>query len=212
MIDDVLQCVLLSLSLPRLVQVKLVDRQWRRVARRVLTSDEWLYMGVSVEIPLTVCDEIQWFAERPLLNDRLSMKNPYHNLRSMQYAVEYQWNVLQLPCRIELSLEHGRTDGEWEVGILEDLTVDNDMCIRSIVVTIRDSIRFFAPHHFRDEYWPEGTFDSDNELSWWILDGIFPLVPGSARHWMYPNRATLDYHLRDKSRPVRRSTGEDVRV
>tara|TARA_B110001452_G_scaffold266984_1_gene275297 strand:- start:2885 stop:3283 length:399 start_codon:yes stop_codon:yes gene_type:complete len=132
----------------------------------------------------------------------------------MQYAVEYQWNVLQLPCRIEMSLEYGLTNGEWEVGILEDLTVDNDMCIRSIVVTIRDSIRFFAPHHFRDEYWPEGTFGSDNEneLSGWIFDGIFPLVPGSARHWMYPNRATLECHLKDKSRPVRRSTGEDVRV
>lgn len=208
MIDDALQCVMLSLSLPRLVQLKLVDRQWRRVARRVLTSDEWLYMG----LPQREYNDRN--AECEVFQQSWWIRIAYCNLRSMRYAVRCQWNVLQLPCRIGLSLR----DGDDEIGILEDLTVDSNMCIRSINVTIGDSMRFFSPEHFLDEYLNGATsidvspFDSYEKMSDEILQSILPLVPDSKRHWVHPESITLGMHLTDKSRPVRRSTGEDVRV
>lgn len=204
MIDDVLQCVMLSLSLPRLVQLKLVDRQWRRVARRVLTSDEWLYMGLPQREYNDHLEEREVFFKWS--------RTAYCNLRSMRYAVRCQWNVLQLPCRIELQL---CDEGDDEIGILEDLVVDSNMCIRSINVTIGNS----SPEHFLDEYYNGATsidgspnVDSHEKVSLKILTNIIPLVQDSARHWAHPQYFTLECHLKDKSRPVLLATGEDVRV
>lgn len=198
MIDDVLQCVMLSLSLPRLVQLKLVDRQWRRVARRVLTSDEWLYIGIErMGDHRNIWCERDWFMDVKLRG----------NLLSMSQAVAHQWNAIQLPCRVEILLM--ACEDRMEVGILEDLVVDGDLHIRSIVLSLRD-MRFVAPQHIQDEFLP-GCDDYDN-IDDWILDGLYPLVPDSKRHWSHPNRTALECHLKDKSRPVRRATGEDVRV
>lgn len=206
MIDDVLQCVMLSLSLPRLVQLKLVDRQWRRVARRVLTSDEWLYIGIERmghHRYIRFGNGLKERCEQYLFTD----DNLRGNLLSMRQAVACQWNAIQLPCRVEIVLEV--CEDRMEFGILEDLVVDGDLHIRSIVLSLRD-MRFVAPQHIQDEFLPGQ--EEYGDLDWWILDGLYPLVPDSKRHWLHPNRSTLECHLKDKSRPVRRSTGEDVRV
>jgi hypothetical protein len=92
------------------------------------------------------------------------------------------------------------------------------MCIRSINVTIGDSMRFFSPEHLLDEYLNGAAssdvspFDTCKKMSDEILQNILPIVQDSARHWMHPESITLAMHLTDKSRPVRRATGEDVRV
>jgi hypothetical protein len=206
MIDDVLQCVMLSLSLPRLVQLKLVDRQWRRVARRVLTSDEWLYIGIERmghHRYIRFGNGLKERCEQDLFTD----DNLRGNLLSMSQAVACQWNAIQLPCRVEIVLEV--CEDRMEFGILEDLVVDGDLHIRSIVLSLRN-MRFLAPQHIQDEFLPGQ--EEYGDLDWWILDGLYPLVPDSKRLWLHPNRSTLECHLKDKSRPVRRSTGEDVRV
>lgn len=131
MIDDVLQCVMLSLSLPRLVQLKLVDRQWRRVARRVLTSDEWLYIGIERmghHRYIRFGNGLQERCERDLFID----DNIRGNLHSMSQAVACQWNSIQLPCRVELMLKV--CEDRMEFGILEDLVVDGDHRVRQTLM------------------------------------------------------------------------------
>lgn len=123
--------MLLSLSLPRRVQLKLVDHQWRRVARRVLTSDEWLYIGVELMSHhryIRFGNGLHELCERDLLmNDQLR-----GNLHSMSQAVACQWNSIQLPCRVELMLKV--CEDRMEFGILEDLVVDGDHRVRQTLM------------------------------------------------------------------------------
>ena len=200
--DDVLEHAMMPLVLFRLVQLKLINHQWRRVARRVLTSNEWLYTEYSGRD----------FLERDLFSEtRLS-----GNLLSMQQAVTFQWNAIQLPCRIQFLFTGEAEKRGFENGILEDLIVDRNLRdrnlrIRSLVVSYRD-MRFFAPHHVEAEFDPGNPLEDEHDLFEWILEGIFPMLPDSTRSWLHPRHATLKHHLEDKTRPFRRSSGGDVRV
>ena len=203
--DDVLWSMMMTLSLSRIVQLKLVSRQWCRIGRRVLTSNEWLY-GMHVE------DERDCFGT-------FAKICCLPNLQQMREAVKSQWNVLQLPCRVELSLEGSSCDQVSDFGILEDLIVDEHLRIVHIILSVDDQ-RFFSAEHI-DRFYGDFTLgkytDWNDEYKWdtyddvceWILQGIFPLVPDSCRVWLHPTYGPLQRHL-DRSQPVLRPNGTSV--
>lgn len=205
--DDVLWSMMMALSLSRIVQLKLVARQWCRIGRRVLTSNEWLYGGIKVEC------ERDCFVDRGVLHR-------FPNLQQMNEAVKSQWNVLQLPCRVELCLEGSSCDPVSDFGILEDLIVDEHLRIIHINLSVDDQ-RFLSVEHvdrfYGDFVWGKFTVRGSDEFNWyrydelceWILDGIFPLVPDTSRVWLHPNYCRLQSHL-DRSQPVLRPNGTSV--
>ena len=139
----------MSLKLSQLAELKLVDRQWRRVARRVLTSDEWLLMGgcrdsICLEDGNAILDPIPRSAQ---------------NLACMRRAIEYQWTTLQLPCRVSVLNENFTRNGDAKLrdvyGTLEDLTVDENRKILSITLSLAGH-RFFSPHEI-DAHFTEDT-------------------------------------------------------
>ena len=197
----------MRLSLSRIMQLKLVARQWCLIGRRVLTSNEWLYGGIQVEC------ERDCFGNCGVLH-RLP------NLQQMREAVRSQWNVLQLPCRVELSLEGSSCDQVSDFGILDDLIVDEHLRITHINLSVDDQ-RFLSAEHidrfYGDFAWGKFTVLGTNECNWdkydelceWILYGIFPLVPDTSRVWLHPNHGPLQCHL-DGSQPVLRPNGTSV--
>ena len=198
--EDMLVHIMMLLSLSRLAQLKLVHREWRRAARRVLTSDAWLLLGKDAGT-----------SDEELLITPSVMTSPVppsmHNLRAMRRVVEYKWTSLQLPCRVEIIAEGKEKMRQF--GILEDLDVNvYSKRIRSITLEVNGH-RFCTPGciycfiNGGKEY-PDNADAED--LDQWILDGVFPLLPGN-NVWPHPCYSTLSSHLNAPFHKALRSTG-----
>ena len=207
---------MMIMYLPRLAELKLVDRQWRRVARRVLTSNEWLSIGNTLHDGSTLSITHLPDQRQMVLKDQ-RLRKKMRNLRSMQRAIVSQWTTIQLPCRVWVTLE-GDNDIE-TFGTLEDLSVDEDLRIRTMILSV-DGQRFFSAHCVY-EFLCDGDLDDsplnvygdadDVDLSEWLLSRMSPMLPDSTRDWAHPDYMWIQSHLLDRTREIRRASGATVR-
>lgn len=210
--DDALACVMMFLCLPRLANLKLVGKEWRRVARRVLTSKEWLLQGGNnVEV-----DEFAYFFT-PDWHSEIPKSMP--NLFSMCRTIDHQWTSLHLPCSVVVNPRLDDCEEESLVGVLEDLTVDKDMIIRSMVLEFSGR-RFFSPDDLFYNFCKERP---DKRDITWVLDVMTPVI--QSRHYLWctglammatlnhgiPITRTMFDWIKD-GRFVYRASGASVRV
>lgn len=99
--DDVLARVFMTLPLHVLQYVKRVDKQFRRCARRVICSEEWL----GITCPDGTCEYA---------------KNP--NYSALREAIVTRWTLCKLPAQVKVVVEDPY-DPDLYFGVLHDLEI-----------------------------------------------------------------------------------------
>ena len=98
--DDVLARVFMTLPLHVLQYVKRVDKQFRRCARRVICSEEWL--------GITCSDGTCEYAKRP-------------NYSALREAIITRWTLCKLPAQVRVVGD--QYDSDVYFGVLHDLEI-----------------------------------------------------------------------------------------
>ena len=107
--DDTLRCVFMTLPLQTLQYVKRVNRQFRRCARNVICSEEWVGMtGHHVHHYSYQEDEYEESDHHPF------------NFYALQSAITTHWTTCRLPVQVEHRNKRDNTHG---ISILHDIEI-----------------------------------------------------------------------------------------